>query len=282
MSNLPVYCYCCQKILYRSKSRINEAKKFNWKIYCSSKCESKTKNKQQIFTCSNPQCKTQFKRRLSEIQKSKKLYCSQSCAATVNNVKFPKRKAIIKNCNYCNKEFTGREKYCSIICKNKSQTINEEKILEQIKDFYFQNGRIPLKREFLHTKAARKRFGSWNKTIKAAGFKPNPVMFARKHTANDGHICDSLAEKIIDDWLYSRQINHERSLPYPGNLNFHSDFVIKDYWIEFFGLHGQHKRYDELRKEKLKLVKVYNLKLIEIYPKDLFPKNRLDEILNVL
>ena len=200
----------------------------------------------------------------------------------MNNVKFPKRQAIIKNCNYCKKEFIGREKYCSIICKNKSQTINAETIIQYIKSFYNEHGRIPLKREFLQTKAARKRFGSWNKAIKTAGFKPNPVMFARKHTANDGHVCDSLAEKIIDDWLYARKINHKRSIPYPSDLGLHVDFVVEDYWIEFFGLHGQHKRYDELRMEKLKLVKKHHIKFIEIYPHDLFPNNRLDEILNIL
>lgn len=144
------------------------------------------------------------------------------------------------------------------------------------------NQRVPLKREFSRTKSARVRFGSWNNAIKAAGFKPNPVMFARRHKANDGHICDSFAEKIIDDWLYARKINHKRSIPYPTNLGLRVDFIVGDYWIEFFGLHGQHKRYDELKKEKLKLVKEYNLKFIEIYPKDLFPNNKLDKVLNPL
>jgi len=176
MNILPVHCLCCQKILYRNKGRINEAKKFNWKTYCSSKCEAKEKNKQQIFICSNLSCKKEFKRLLSATQNSQKLYCSRSCAATVNNSKFPKRYALRKNCNFCSKEFTGREKYCSTICKNKSQTINAETIIQPIKSFYNQHGRIPLKREFLQTKAARKRFGSWNKAIKAAGFKPNPVI----------------------------------------------------------------------------------------------------------
>lgn len=155
-----------------------------------------------------------------------------------------------------------------------------EKIIKSIKDFYFLHNRIPLKSEFLYTNPARKRFGSWNKAIKAAGFKPNPVMFTRKHKANDGHICDSLAEKIIDDWLYTKNIDHKRSIPYPGNIHLHVDFVVGNYWIEFFGLHGQHKRYDELRKEKLELAIKYNLKLIEIYPKDLFPDNKLEQILN--
>ena len=45
---------------------------------------------------------------------------------------------------------------------------------------------------------ARYVFGTWNNAISAAGYKPNPVMFARHHIASDGHRCDSLAEKIIE------------------------------------------------------------------------------------
>ncbi|MBI2614073.1 MAG: hypothetical protein HYW62_04865 [Candidatus Levybacteria bacterium] len=282
MKLLPIKCNQCKKIVYRNQGRVNEGKKFGWNIYCSLKCISKAKNKQQLFTCENPQCSKPFKRLLSATHKSRKLYCSQSCAASVNNKMYPKRYAVRKKCEYCNKEFISREKYCSRPCANKGQTISKEVILEEIKKFYLINQRIPLKREFSHTKSARVRFGSWNKAIKVAGFKPNPVMFARKHTAVDGHICDSLAEKIIDDWFYKRNIPHKRSIPYPSSLGLHVDFRVGDYWIEFFGLHGQHKRYDELRKEKLKLIKEYDLKFIEIYPKDLFPTNKLDQVLNTL
>ena len=48
-------------------------------------------------------------------------------------------------------------------------------------------------------KTARYLFGSWNNAVKASGLKPNPVMFSEKQIANDDHVCDSLAEKIIDD-----------------------------------------------------------------------------------
>lgn len=101
-------------------------------------------------------------------------------------------------------------------------------------------------------------------------------MFANKHIAIDGHKCDSLAEKIIDDWLYARKIKHQRSVPYPGNEKFTCDFVIGNKWIEFFGLHGEHKRYDLLRRIKLKMVKKYEIDLIEVFPNDVFPKKRLE------
>ena len=79
--------------------------------------------------------------------------------------------------------------------------------------------------------------------------------------------------------MNKEKINHLRSVSYPGNPTLTADFIVEDYWIEFFGLHGEHKRYDELRKEKLQLVKEHNLKFIEIYPHHLFPKNKLSELL---
>ncbi|MDP3994218.1 MAG: hypothetical protein Q8P91_00090, partial [bacterium] len=108
------------------------------------------------------------------------------------------------------------------------------------------------------------------------------VMFANRHIAKDGHECDSLTEKIIDDWLFKREIEHKRSVPYPGNDRFTCDFVVEDRWIEFFGLRGEHKRYDELRKRKLKLVKKLNIKLVEIFPRDVFLKGSLEKKLEFL
>jgi hypothetical protein len=147
--------------------------------------------------------------------------------------------------------------------------------------FYGQNGRIPFKREFLHYHSARNQFGSWNKAIKAAGFSPNPVMFAKKYIANDGHKCDSLAEKIIDDWLHRKNIPHKRNVKYPEDYGLTVDFVVYERWIEFFGLSGQHKRYDELKNLKIKLANKHKLNLVEIYPEDLFPEFKLGKILNL-
>lgn len=86
-----------------------------------------------------------------------------------------------------------------------------------IQEFHSKHDRIPTKAEFVHTKAIRTYFGSWNNGILAAGYSPNPVMFAKKYVAKDGHKCDSLAEKIIDDWLDKRQILHLRNVRYLKN-----------------------------------------------------------------
>jgi len=154
-------------------------------------------------------------------------------------------------------------------------------LLKKILDFYKKHQRIPLKREFNMYREYFSRFGSWNNAIIAAGFDPNPEIFSKKFIAQDGHRCDSFSEKVIDDWLFSFHIGHERSVRY-GSTKFTSDFLIKpDTVIEFFGLAGVQKAYDEIIKKKRKMAKNLNLNLIEVYPNDLFPKNRLAEKLPI-
>lgn len=288
MKFVKVNCHHCGKILSKEIRRFNETKKHKWKIYCSVTCQKLSKNKQIKVKCGNPSCNKFILRCPSEIPVSGTSYCSCSCAAIVNNRKFPKRKPVIKKeilktCKSCFKEFYDNKtrKYCSPACFSKRPIFPAEKIIEEIQQFYNQNGRIPFKKEYFHWKAARTRFGTWNKAIKAAGFEPNPVRFAKKYTAKDGHICDSLSEKIIDDWFSARKIAHERNVRYP-NPKFTVDFKVKDFWVEFFGLHHEFKIYDELMKEKLKDVKKNNLKLIAIFPKDIFPEFKLDQVLSPL
>lgn len=225
-----------------------------------------------LLVCENPLCCKQFNRRIYKI--SKHNYCSHSCAITVNNKIHPRNPGKVKICAFCGEEFKSREKYCSVKCKNLSEIIPELKLLTLIKKFVKKNGRIPYKWEIGHYSAMRGRFGTWNKAIEAAGFLPNPVMFAKKYIAKDGDKCDSLAEKIIDDYLSKRKIKHIRNFLYPGKQGFTVDFKVGETWIEFFGLSGGLKRYDELKERKLKLAKKYKLKIIEIYPKDIFPLNK--------
>ncbi len=161
----------------------------------------------------------------------------------------------------------------------KDKVITKDKIIKKIKEFYLETDRIPLKREFYHAKSAFIHFNGWNNAIKAAGFNPNPVLFSKKYFAKDGHKCDSFTERIIDDWLYKKGITHTRHVPYPSSKGFTADFVIGNHWIEFFGLYGEIKRYDDLRRQKIQIAKKHHLKLIGIYPKDIFPKNNLSQIL---
>ena len=179
----------------------------------------------------------------------------------------------------------SRNKYCSRECAalvhKREETDIKKEVLDKIKSFYNQKRRIPVKREMYGLyKRARKVFGTWNKAIEATGFKPNPVMFAKKYIANDGHICDSFAEKIIDDWLYFNNIEHQRNIPYP-NSPYTADFLINGKFVEFLGLNGEIKQYDKNTRLKEKLAEKHRLKLIKIFPKDLFPINRLSQIIKI-
>ncbi len=280
MTLIEIRCSFCHKKYLRSKQRVNEAKKFRWKQYCSPKCLSLGRNKQKTFKCGNPKCHKTFKRQPGEIPSSGICFCSNSCAAIVNNSKSPKRQPKERTCPTCNKKFFGQNKYCLRTCQPKPQKITKKQITKEIKEFYKNNGRIPLKRESQHYIAARLRFGTWNKAIEAAGFKPHLVLFAKKYVANDGHQCDSLSEKIIDDWLTSKRIIHQKNAYYL-NSKYNADFKVNDIFIEFFGLCGVRK-YDKNLTRKLKFIKNNKFKIIKIYPQDIFPKSRIHYLLNNL
>ena len=159
---------------------------------------------------------------------------------------------------------------------------SDDDLLDKIRDFHSKNGRIPLKREFNALKIYRDRFGTWNNAIAKAGFEVNPVLFSKKFTANDGHTCDSFSEKVVDDWLYSKGIKHRRSVRY-GKEKVNCDFVIEpNIMLEFFGLAGVQKKYDAIIQRKRKLSQMLGLKLIEIYPDDIYPKNKLPQLLHAL
>ncbi len=149
--------------------------------------------------------------------------------------------------------------------------------LKNIQDFFSRHGRIPLKREFNAWDTYSSRFGSWNNAIIAAGFEPNNVLFTRRFIANDGHVCDSFSEKIIDDWLSERDILHMRNVPYMDS-RFTADFQLSDgRFVEFFGLAGVQKRYDANIEKKRGLAQSMHLKLVELYPADLYPEIKLSE-----
>lgn len=298
MDLVKVKCAFCGKQFFREMGRYNEAKKFGWRQFCSRECQDLIRLKRVERECANPNCNNKVFRLLNQFKRSKSnaVFCSCSCAATVNNIGKNRKHGLYerldKICLICGKRFHSARKYCSKKCyyeflrfKPKVIKILRKQIIAEINDFYKKNGRIPVKEEYRtnyhHYCAARLRFGSWNNAVKAAGFNPNPVLFSEKQIANDGHKCDSFSEKVIDDWLYENKIQHKRSVPYPEDKSLTVDFVTEKNWIEFFGLAGDLKRYDELIKKKFMLSKKHGLPLLAMYPKDLFPVNRLAEIIKV-
>lgn len=292
-------CSVCLKPVFRDIRRVHESEKRNWKVYCSTKCLSKAKNKSQKFSCANPLCEKLVYRSPNEISASGRIFCSKSCTAIVCNSERKRRKNTLKQKTFnpkknfkkclnpeCKNLIPLTNKYCSNACQGKIVKIPgseyKKRVVKAISNFYRNYGRIPLKRELpTQYRPARRAFGSWNDAIKSAGFNPNPVLFANKHTANDGHQCDSLAEKIIDDWFFARNIPHNIHVPYP-NTKMSADFEVNGKLIEFLGLKGELKRYDELLIQKERLWKDQNLNVIKVYPNDLFPKNRLNTVLSSL
>lgn len=283
MTFVKTTCSNCNKIYPRELRRVNEAKKYHWNQYCSLKCQKLAKNKQVTLKCGNSLCRKTIKRSPKEISASGICFCSRSCSAIVNNSKSPKRKPFVRKCKFCGKHFYSvtHRKYCSVKCYPHRQIFPKENIIAEIKQFYQKNGRIPLKREYHAYRTARYWFGTWNKAIKAAGLDPNPVLFSKKFIAQDGHNCDSLTEKFFDDWLFVKRVSHERNIPYPEG-RFHFDFKVGSTYIEFFGLHGELRKYDELVRQKLKIIKKNNIKFLPIFPKNIYPKSNLEKILKSL
>ncbi len=248
---------------------------------------AKSKLTGKELRCGNPRCGKLIWRTPRDIKKVAQSFCSATCSAKINN-KIRSSLLPIKFCAYpaCKKSIPHHQKFCSQLHANRTRKVplDEQKkhALEQIKSFYRKNQRIPVKREMYGLyKEARQIFGSWNKAIEAAGYVSNPALFARKYIAKDGHKCDSFAEKIIDDWLLEKNILHTRNVSYPSNKELSVDFVIGNTWVEFFGLVGVLPKYDELHKKKLRIASRHKIKLIGIYPKDLFPINNLAKVLSL-
>lgn len=155
-----------------------------------------------------------------------------------------------------------------------------KRVIHDIKLFVTNNKRIPIKRELQGTyKIARKSFGTWNKAIEAAGYISTPVIFSSRHTALDGHVCDSVSERIIDDWLFKNGIEHEVHVPYPGQKRLTADFLIDSIWVEFFGIYGVSKKYTASADRKIRLALESNLDLVKVFPSDLFPVNKMKNLL---
>lgn len=287
-----VFCKKCGKSFFRSNGRYNEAKRFSWNQYCSRECLSKDRTKQKLITCEN--CNKSFWRAPNDILKHN--FCSQSCAAIINNKRYPKTRLIFnsKTCIQCGDQFRaskGNKKYCSMKCRKEKEFYTPEEILKIIRDYFLKHGRIPARREMRGISSACQRaFSSWNNAIIAAGLSPNRSdsqrMYKRTNTkALDGHLCDSVSEALIDNWLFSHKILHQRDARYP-TTNHKADWAVdiggKRIFIEYFGLAKDSKRYDRDIEHKKELCRANKIPLIEIYPQDLYPRLRLKEKLSGL
>lgn len=241
----------------------------------------------RILTCENSVCNKKFYRAPNNISAFN--YCSKSCAAIVNNQKYPKWP--VKCCKKCQQPFKRKgSSYCSIKCGKLGRfKYTKEEVIRIIQNHHRNTGRIPAKRELDGvSEKATHMFGSWNNAILTAGFIPNRSHDNRMYKrllgkAKDGHKCDSASEILIDNWLTENKIPHTRDAKYP-TTNHKADWSIKNNktFIEYFGLTSDSPRYDMAIKEKIKICHKNKIKLIGIYPKDLYPNSRLDKVLSRL
>lgn len=277
---IEVSCKTCGKSLLRSKNKVNENLKLKHNFYCSNKCQFQNKKKRKIISCNH--CGRKFERILSGI--SPYNYCSRTCSSRANNKKFPKKGLGFRICSICGTRFKGENLYCSKNCFRLSRKKhNHEELISVIKLAAENLRRTPTKRELREvSEIATKFFGSWNKAISASGLIPyrshSERMYKRLQTkAKDGHFCDSISEAIIDNWLIDHDIQHIKGFPYPST-NHKADWKIDTKtFIEYFGLAKDSPRYDRAVEEKKELCRKNGIKLIEIYPQDLYPKLKLDE-----
>ena len=133
------------------------------------------------------------------------------------------------------------------------------------------------------TKRVRAVFGSWLKALIEAGVLLDGTRETPRGTqtlALDGHVCLSLGEKTIDDYLYKRGIVHEKEPKYPER-NYRADFSVGGVFIEYFGLAGE-SSYDAKIEEKKRICAAHGIKLIALYPTDLVTITRLESRLSTL
>lgn len=281
-----VRCFNCKKPFYKYKGYVKENLKLGHNFYCSPSCFSERRKTGKWLWCENGLCKKEFYRAKSAILQHN--YCSQSCAATVNNYKFPKWPT--RYCKIC-KKVVKREgtPYCSIECGKVGRLkYTREEIVGLVRKYYDETGRVPAKRELLEvSNRAANLFGSWNKTLIAADLVPNRShdnrMYRRVATkAQDGHLCDSISEAIIDNWLTAHCIAHRRDVPYPATHHLADWGIQKNIFMEYFGLAKDSPRYDRAVRRKRNLCRRHGIKLIEIYPQDLYPEIVVDDKLKDL
>lgn len=237
--------------------------------------------------CENISCGNYFYRMPKDT--SPHNYCSSHCAAVVNNRKRP---WIGRVCAFpgCVKKFKRENKYCSQECATLGRRgYTKDDLVKDIKVAAKKLSRVPTRREFITlADRCRKVFGSWNNAIIVAGLQPHRShdnrMYKRMNTkAQDGHICDSISEAIVDNWLFVNKIPHKKDMQYPST-NHKADWVINGgkTFIEYFGLAKDSPRYDRSIKEKENLCRRIGVELIGIYPSDLYPENRLSEKLEYI
>lgn len=278
------------------------------KVYCSSGCMRKSRTTVKVVPCST--CGTDVDVLPSRKSKSGQYFCSHTCSATASNVNRPSpstkhrekvsaslrahygdigRAREEKNCDVCSEPFIGKPKQtsCSMLCglyrRDGTLPLTLEELEPEVRSLVQEFGRVPSSKEVSRrvTGAAQKFHGSWNKMLASFGLPTNTEWMRRKRVlCKDGHVADSISEMLVDNWLFDQGIKHEVHTPYPeGRFTF--DFMLPDHntRIEYFGLAGEHRDYDEKIVVKRALAAAHGIRVIEVFPSHLYPINVLSTVI---
>jgi hypothetical protein len=130
------------------------------------------------------------------------------------------------------------------------------------------------------TEVYNRVFGSWLQALRESGLVDagaRRATYGVRCLAEDGHQCESLAEKNIDDWLFRRHISHERAPQYPSaqaqSKRLKADWAIGGALVEYWGREGN-EDYDAKMKTKRAIARSAGVRLIEIGPEDLWNPDR--------
>jgi hypothetical protein len=126
-------------------------------------------------------------------------------------------------------------------------------------------------------------FGSWLRALIESGTLDEDARRTTRGTrclAKDGHVCLSLGEKTIDDFLYAHRVRHEREPAYPQG-KYRADFAVNGIFIEYLGLEGD-AEYDKKTEDKRRICREHGVGLILIFPADLVNVASLEEKLRRL
>ncbi len=125
--------------------------------------------------------------------------------------------------------------------------------------------------------AVKEIFGSWLHALIEAGVLEDGTRRTSRGTqclAKDGHICMSIGEKTIDDFLHIHGISHDKEPKYPES-NYRADFQVGNVFIEYFGLAGD-PDYDKKIAIKQEICKKHKIKLVALYAADLVSVKNLE------
>ncbi|MFA5024124.1 MAG: HNH endonuclease signature motif containing protein [Patescibacteria group bacterium] len=130
-------CEYCHHSFWRTQTKIKSVIicSTNGMRFCSTKCQHEARKTGKLHTCDN--CGKEFYRPHSQANnprnKSDRLFCSSSCAATYNNSHNPDRKfgpSKSKSCKYCSSIIGSKRKVCDA-CKEKNELRLKQKRVEE-------------------------------------------------------------------------------------------------------------------------------------------------------